>query len=206
MVVGIIGSGSIGSAVARLALKGGHKVVISNSRGPDSMAELVAQLGDLAQAGTVAAAIRDGDFVVVAIPFQARDTLFKSDLSFDDKIVVDAMNPYTDDFKVMDLGGRGSGEVVASELPGAMVVRALNTLRAQILADSGRPKGAADRLALPFAGDDHEAKRVVAAFIDSVGYDPLDVGSLKEGRKQDPGGPLYGEELTLAQATAAAAT
>jgi predicted dinucleotide-binding enzyme len=178
MTVGIIGAGSIGSTVARLAIAAGHDVVIANSRGPDTLKDLVVELGPKARAGTPAQAIAQGDLVVLAIPFRDRDSLFKSGVDFGGKIVVDAMNPFTPDFKVMDLGGRGS---------------------------DARPKGSPERIVLPLAGDDAAAKRAVASFIDSVGYDPLDIGSLVDGRRQEPPGSVFSKPLTLAQAKAAIA-
>ncbi len=204
MTVGIIGSGMIGSTVARLATQAGHSVVISNSRGPASLRSLVTELGPLAKAGTVQEAIDAGDIVVIAVPFRDREQLFTSGVSFRDKIVVDAMNPYSADFKIMDLGGRGSAELVAEELPGARVVKALNTLYFDSLAKSARPSGSAERIVLPIASDDKDAKRTVASFIDSIGYDPLDLGSLKNGRKQEPNTALFNKPLNLEQAQAIA--
>jgi 8-hydroxy-5-deazaflavin:NADPH oxidoreductase len=200
VVVGIIGSGMIGSTVARLATQAGHSVIISNSRGPGSLRSLVTELGPLARAGTVREAIESGDIVVIAVPFRDREKLFSSGVNFHDKIVVDAMNPYTADFKIMDLGERGSAELVAQELPGARVVKALNTLYYDMLAKSARPSGSAERIVVPIAGDDKDAKRTVASFIDSIGYDPLDLGSLKNGRKQEPNTALYNKPLNLEQA------
>jgi len=194
----------IGSTVARLATQAGHSVVISNSRGPASLRSLVTELGPLAKAGTVQEAIDAGDIVVIAVPFRDREQLFTSGVSFRDKIVVDAMNPYSADFKIMDLGGRGSAELVAEELPGARVVKALNTLYFDSLAKSARPSGSAERIVLPIASDDKDAKRTVASFIDSIGYDPLDLGSLKNGRKQEPNTALFNKPLNLEQAQAIA--
>jgi predicted dinucleotide-binding enzyme len=200
MTIGIIGSGQIGSTVATLAIKAGHRVVMSNSRGPDSLKELVASLGPNAKAGTPAEAAAAGDIVVLAIPFRNRETLFRSGINLRERIVVDAMNPYTADFKVMDLGGRGSAELVAQELPGARIVKGLNSLYNSTLASSSRPKGAKDRIVLPLASDDEQAKRVVANFVDSIGYDAFDNGSLRNGRTQEPNAKLYNKPLTLEQA------
>ena len=200
MTIGIIGSGNIGSTIARLAVNAGHNVVISNSRGPASMASLVSSLGDKAKAGTVDDAVRAGDIVVVAIPFGERANLFKDAAKYRGKIVVDAMNPYGDSMEPIDFGGRGSAEVVADELPGARVVKAFNTLRFSLLASDARPAGSAERIALPIAGDDAEAKQVVSSFIESIGFDVLDVGPLESGRKQEINAPLYGKQLRLADA------
>jgi predicted dinucleotide-binding enzyme len=191
----------IGSTVAQLAVKGGHRVLISNSRGPDSLSDLVKELGPNARASTVEQAATS-DIVVIAIPFRDRESLLKSGLDLRGKIVVDAMNPYAAAGKVMDLGGRGSAEIVADELPGARVVKAFNTLYYKTLASSARPKGSKDRIVLPLASDDDEAKRVVASFVDSIGYDPFDNGSLVHGRTQEPDTALYNNELTLEQARA----
>jgi predicted dinucleotide-binding enzyme len=203
MTVGIIGSGNIGGTVARLAVAAGHTVIVANSNGPESLKDLVSRLGPKARAGTPAQAIAESDLVVVGIPFLNREKLFKSGVDFRGKIVVDAMNPFTPDFKIMDLGGLGSAEIVAAELPGARVVKAFNTFDYETLNSSAKPNGSPERVVLPLAGDDAEAKRSVASFIDSVGYDPLDVGNLVEGRKLEPGS-AFNEPLTLAQAKAAA--
>ncbi|HZV80156.1 MAG TPA: NAD(P)-binding domain-containing protein [Candidatus Binatus sp.] len=200
LVIGIIGSGKIGSTVARLAVGAGHDVVISNSRGPDSLSDLVASLGPHARAATVAQAVRDGDIVVIAIPFRSRATLFGSGVDFRGKIVVDAMNAYTENFEPMDLGGKGSSELVAQELPGARVVKAFNTLYSKTLASAAQPKGSPERIVLPLASDDADAKRVVASFIDSIGYQPFDNGSLVGGRRQQPETALYNKSLSASQA------
>src|SRR5215469_9891828 len=206
MIIGIIGSGKIGSTVARLAVDAGHDVLISNTRGPDSMRDLVASLGPHARAVTVAQAVRDGDIVVIAIPFRLRATLFESGVDFRGKIVVDAMNAYTADYGLMDLGGKGSSELVAQELPSARVVKAFNTLYSKTLASAARPKGSPERIVLPLASDDAGAKRVVAGFIDSIGYEPFDDGSLVDGRRQQPETALYNVSLSASQAKTLVAT
>ena len=203
MTVGIIGAGNIGGTVARLAVAAGHDVVIANSRGPDSLKDLVAELGPRAKAATPAQAVAAGDIVVVAIPFRDREQLFKSGVDFRGKIVVDAMNPYAADFSIMDLGGRASAQVVAEELPGARVVKGFNTLYSKSLASSARPKVSPERIVLPIAGDDAVAKKTVAAFIDGVGYDPFDTGDLAGSLVQEPNAVLYNKPLTLPQAKAA---
>lgn len=200
MTIGIIGSGAIGSTVATLATKAGYRVVISNSRGLDSLQDVVKTLGPNAKAGTPAQAAAEGDIVIIAVPFRSREALFRSGIDLRDKIVVDAMNPYTADFKVMDLAGRGSAEIVAQELPGARVVKGFNTLYSATLASSARPKGAKDRIMLPLASDDEQAKRTVADFVDAIGYDAFDNGNLQNGRTQEPNTKLYNKPLTLQQA------
>jgi 8-hydroxy-5-deazaflavin:NADPH oxidoreductase len=202
MTIGIIGSGLIGSTVAGLAIKARHKVVISNSRGPESLRDLVAELGPNARAGTPADSVAAGDLVVLAVPFRDREALFKSGLNWRGKIVIDAMNPYAPDFTIMELGGRGSAEIVAHDLPGARVVKAFNTLYHKTLGASARPKGSKERIVLPIASDDEQAKRVVAEFVDSIGYDPFDNGNLVNGRTQEPNTALYNKPLTLDQARA----
>src|SRR5215469_2918057 len=206
LVIGIIGSGKIGSTVARLAVGAGHDVVISNSRGPDSLSDLVASLGPHARAATVAQAVREGDIVVIAIPFRSRATLFGSGVDFRGKIVVDAMNAYTENFEPMDLGGKGSSELVAQELPGARVVKAFNTLYSKTLASAAQPKGSPERIVLPIASDDADAKRVVAGFIDSIGYEPFDDGSLVDGRRQQPETALYNVSVSASEAKTLVAT
>ncbi|MBV8171213.1 MAG: NAD(P)-binding domain-containing protein [Candidatus Eremiobacteraeota bacterium] len=202
MIIGIIGSGNIGSTVARLAVASGHDVIISHSRGPESLRDLVAALGAHARAGTAEQAARDGDIVLIAIPFRDRAALFQSGIDLRGKVVVDAMNAYNADFTLMDLKGMGSSEIVAQELPGARVVKAFNTLYSKTLASAARPKGSTERIVLPVASDDADAKRIVSNFIDSIGYDPLDDGSLVDGRRQQPETALYNKPLSVRQAQA----
>jgi len=190
--IGFIGSGNIGSTLARLALAGGHEVVLSNRRGPDSLAPLVAELGDGARADTVEGAARAGDLVVVTVPLHAVPDL--SAELFAGKIVIDTNNYYPDrDGRIPELDDDTltTSEWVQRHLPGARIVKAFNNIIARHLGALARPAGAADRSTLLIAGDDAEAKTEAIAFIESLGYDALDTGALAESRRFQRDTPAY---------------
>jgi 8-hydroxy-5-deazaflavin:NADPH oxidoreductase len=191
MNVGIIGSGNIGRAVATRLIDGDQRVWISNSRGPESLADLEQELGQAASAATVEDAVREGDVIIVATPLAAVPGLPVDALS--GKIVVDANNYYPQrDGQIAELNaGLGSSEWFAQHLPGARVVKAFNTMWSENLIHKAVPHGAEERMALPVASDDEQAKVVVSALIDDMGFDPVDAGSLREGRRQQPGTPVY---------------
>ena len=191
MRVGIIGAGNIGRAVAIRLIDGDHTVTISNSRGPESLAELEQELGQAASAATVEDAARAGDVVVVATPLAAVPGLPAAAVT--GKIVIDANNYYPErDGQIAELdAGLGSSEWLAQHLPGARVVKALNTMWSENLIHQAVPHGAEERVALPVASDDEEAKTVVSSLIDNMGFDPVDGGTLRDGRRQQPGTPVY---------------
>ncbi len=196
MRIGIIGSGNIGGTSAALLARAGHDVVIANRRGPESLADLVGSIGPRARAGTVEEAA-DTDVVIVAVPLSAREDLPADALA--GRIVIDAMNHYPDrdgHIDAIETGETGSSEIVAALLPDARVVKALNTIWYERLRTEGRATGDPDRLAVPIAGDDADAKEVVAALIDDMGFDAVDAGSLRDGRRQQPGAPVYNRPLT----------
>jgi predicted dinucleotide-binding enzyme len=197
MRIGIIGSGKVGGTAAALLAAAGHEVALSNRRGPDSLREEVERLGPGARAATPAEAAAFGEVVIVAIPFGAYRDLPADALA--GRIVVDAGNYYPGrdgHIEALDAGTTTSSELVAGHLPGARVVKAFNTIHYARLRDEGRPRGAPDRLAIPLAGDDPEAKALVARLIDEMGFEPVDTGSLAEGgRRQQPGSPIYGRPL-----------
>ena len=197
MRIGIIGAGHIGGTLAELLARAGHQVTVSNSRGPETLAGLVEQLGDRGRAGTPTEAAGFGEVVVVSIPLGRYRDVPAGPLA--GKIVVDTNNYYPQrDGAVAELDGGGttSSELLAARWPGARVVKAFNTIYWERLRDLGRP-GAGDRLGIPLAGDDAEAKRVVAGLIDELGFDPVDNGGLAEGgRRQQPGSPVYNVPLT----------
>ena len=191
--IGIIGSGMIGSTVARLSVAAGHHVVVSNSRGPDTLAELVAELGPLAAAGTAAQAAEAGGLVVVSIPVRAYPSLPAGPLA--GRPVLDTGNYYPQrDGQIADLdtGVITSSGLLQRDLPESAVVKVFNNIFFKHLRSLPRPAGVADRSALPIAGDDEEAKAAVAAFLDSIGYDAVDAGSLAQSWRQDSGSPAYG--------------
>ena len=197
MNIGIIGSGNIGGNAARLFAKAEHDVAISNSRGPESLQDLVAGIGSNARAATVEEAASFGEVVLVAIPFFAYETLPAA--QFAGKIVVDATNYYEGRDGQIDFGGLTSGELLARHLPDTRLVKAFNTMYYETLATEGRGE---NRLVLFVAGDDDEAKAVVSGLIEEIGFEPVDTGSLRYGgRKQEPGSAIYNEPMTADQAT-----
>lgn len=201
MKIGIIGAGHIGAAAAHLFVRAGHQVALSNSRGPASLKELVGELGPRAQPTTSEEAARYGEVVLLAVPWRSPEAL-PSPAAVAGKIVIDATNPYRSDFSLYDLGDSSSSEEVHKRLPGARLVKAFNTIYYQHLEHRGRRDAPLDeRHAIFVAGDDAEAKAVVARLIEQIGFAPIDTGSLREGgRRQQPGTPLYNKLLTGAEA------
>ncbi|MEP7024829.1 MAG: NAD(P)-binding domain-containing protein [Actinomycetota bacterium] len=189
--VGFIGSGMIGGTVAGLAVAAGHHVVLSNSRGPQTLTDLASQLGPLARAGTTAEAAAT-DLVVVSIPLKAYGDVPAGPLA--GKTIADTGNYYPErDGQILglDSGQLTSSEVLQRQLPGAAVVKVFNNIYFEHLRSLARPSGAADRTYLPIAGDDPAAKAAVTAFLDSIGYGVVDAGPLAEGRRYEPGTPAY---------------
>lgn len=190
MTIGIIGAGAIARAFARQVLKAGYQVVISNSRGPEFLSQLVRELGAGIRAGTVKDAAA-AEVVTLAVPWKhVREAL--ADLSpWEGRIVVDATNPIiTPGFTVADLGGRTSSEVIADLVPGARLVKACNTLTAEVL--GADPHVAAGRRVIFMSGDDANAKAAVSRILDKAGFAPVGLGDLVAGGRmqQFPGGPL----------------
>ena len=201
MNIGILGAGNIGASAAKLFAAAGHDVRIANSRGPQSLTALVAELGDKVRAATPEDAVAFGDVVLIAVPWSHREDAIPDAGPYDDKIVIDAMNPYDEDYELEDLGNRTSSEIIKTLVPGARLVKAFNTLYYKRLAGEGKPHGSKDRLTIFIAGDDAQAKAVVAKLIDEIGFDALDTGSLAEGgRKQQPGSAIYNVPLTARDA------
>ena len=199
MNIGIVGSGNIGATAARLLAEAGHEVAVSNSRGPQTLEGLVAAIGPRARAATVEEAAGFGEVVLVAIPFFAYETLPTDLLA--GKTVVDAMNYYPGRDGEMNLDGLGSSELLARHLPDARIVKAFNTMYYETLGAEGRPDAPpAERLVLFVAGDDAEAKAVVSGLIEEIGFTPVDVGTLEDGRKQQPGSPIYNAPMNEARA------
>jgi 8-hydroxy-5-deazaflavin:NADPH oxidoreductase len=191
--IGLIGAGLIGGTVAGLAVAGGFDVVLSNSRGPETLIELVDELGPQARAATQAEAADAGDLVVVAIPLKAYRRVPVEPLA--GKVVIDTMNYYPSRdgrFPELDNGTTSSSELLQRHVPAAEVVKGFNNILFTHLQVLGRPAGSTERSALPIAGDDPQAKATVAAFLDAVGYDTVDAGPLAEGRRFQPGTPPYG--------------
>jgi predicted dinucleotide-binding enzyme len=191
--IGFIGSGMIGGTVARLSVAAGYDVVMSNSRGPETLRELVAELGPLASAATSGQAAEAGYLVVVTIPVKAIADVPAAPLA--GKAVLDTGNYYPQrdgQIEVLDNGALTSSGLLQRHLPGAHVVKVFNNIYFRHLASLARPAGAADRSALPVAGDDAAAKAAVTAYLDAIGYDTVDDGSLADSWRQEPGTPVYG--------------
>ncbi|MEU6024431.1 NADPH-dependent F420 reductase [Micromonospora sp. NPDC047134] len=192
-VVGLIGSGHIGGTLARLAVAAGYEVVLSNSRGPQTLSGLVEELGPRASAGTVDAAARAGDLVVVSIPLKSYRSVPAQPLA--GKVVIDTNNYYPQrdgQIPELDEDRVTSSELLQQHLPEARVVKVFNNIFFKHLLTLARPAGAADRSALPIAGDDAEAKAVVTGFLDRIGYDAVDAGSLADSWRFQPDTPAYG--------------
>ncbi len=205
MKIGIIGSGNMGATLARHFARAGHQVGVSNSRGPASLAGLVKSIGPNACAMTAEAAAKFGEVVLLAVPWRKPEAWPAPDWVVG-KIVIDAMNPYSADGEVMNLGSRTSSEDVARRLPGARLVIAFNTMFYHTLATEARAPGT-ERLALFIAGDDADAKAVVTKLIDQIGFVAIDTGPLREGgRKQQPGSPIYNRPMTAEQGRQALAS
>ena len=191
--IGFIGAGNIGGTVARLAVAAGFDVVVSNSRGPETLADLVAELGPHASAATPAQAATSGDIVVVTIPLKNIDQLPLAELA--GKTIIDTNNYYpARDGQIarLDSGESTVSELLQALVPTANVVKAFNNIHFRHLAVLGRPNGASDRSALPIAGDSDVAKSAVTEFLDRIGYDVVDVGPLKEGWRFEVDRPAYG--------------
>ncbi len=201
MKIGIIGAGHIGGTVARLFVRAGHEVALSNSRGPESLGKLVKELGPRVHAMSVQDAARFGEVVVLAVPWRKPEALPSPD-SVAGKIVIDAMNPYSASGGIVDLGEATSSEEVQKRLPGARLVKAFNTIYYQHLATRGRSDlPVEERHAIFVAGDDAGAKRAVSKLIEEIGFGPVDTGGLREGgRKQQPGSTIYNRPMSVRDA------
>ncbi len=200
MKVGIIGTGKIGGTLTRRLRKLGHDVKIANSRGPESLAGLAQETG--ATPVTVEEAVRDRDLIIVTIPEKnIRDLppgLFQNVPK--ETIVVDTGNYYPNqrDGRIEEIeSGLPESQWVERQL-GRPVVKAFNNIYAQHLNDLGRPKGAPNRIALPVAGDDPNAKAVVFGLLDELGFDGVDTGGLDESWRQQPGSPVYAQDFDAA--------
>jgi len=195
MNIGIIGAGSIGSAIARALARANIRSLLANSRGPDSLAGLVRDIGAPVRAGTREEAA-SADLVFVAVNWSKLRTALDGLPDWSGRIVVDANNPIEAPlFRPAELHGRVSSEVFAELVPGARVVKAFNHLPPSLVAAD--PAGAGGRRVLFYAGDDTAAKQQVAALIEQLGFFGLDLGTLAVGGRllQFPGGPLPAQHL-----------
>ncbi|WP_046500246.1 NADPH-dependent F420 reductase [Streptomyces odonnellii] len=191
--MGFIGSGNIGTTVAQLAVDAGHQVVLSNSRGPDTLAETVAQLGLRASAATSEEAAAAGDIVVISVPVKSFPHLPAAPLA--GKTVIDTCNygPERDGhIPELDSNALTSSELLLRHIPDAMLVKAFNNIFYKHLLSLARPAGAAGRSFLPIAGDSTQARAAVTKFIDSIGYSVVDAGPLTDSWRQATGTPVWG--------------
>jgi predicted dinucleotide-binding enzyme len=197
MRIGIIGTGQIGGTLARRLTRLGHDVSISNSRGPATLSELAKETG--AKPLTVQQAARAGDVVIVTIPLKSIPNLPRGlfDGVPDNVVVVDTGNYYPQqrDGRIEPIEqGTTESRWVADQL-GRPVVKVFNNIYARHLLERGKPKGAADRIALPVAGDGRRAKDVVIHLLDELGFEGVDAGTLDESWRQQPGTPVYGTDF-----------
>jgi predicted dinucleotide-binding enzyme len=191
--IGLIGSGRIGGTVARLAVDAGYDVVLSNSRGPETLTDLVDQLGPHARAATALGAAEAGDIVIVTIPLKSIDQVPVEPLR--GKVVIDTNNYYPQrDGHVAELDAETTttSEMLQRHLPESHVVKAFNNIHFAHLGSLQRPSGAPDRTALAIAGDDADAKAEATRFIDGLGYDVHDAGPLAEGWRFQRDTEAYG--------------
>ncbi|WP_028045580.1 NADPH-dependent F420 reductase [Cellulomonas sp. URHE0023] len=204
--IGFIGAGQIGGTLARLAIARGYDVIVSNSRGPATLTELVAELGDRARAGTPAEAAAEGDLVVVTIPVKAVPSVPVAELA--GKLVIDTNNYYPQrdgQIGALDDGSTTVSGYLQQHLPTSAVVKAFNNIYFGDLGTLGVPTGTPGRIALSVAGDDPEARETVVAFIDELGFDAVDVGPLSESWRFEKDHTAYGLKSDVAGMTKALA-
>lgn len=195
--IGIIGAGNIGSNVARAAIKAGYEVAIANSRGPETLTELIAELGPNATAVTPEQAAEQGDIVLVAVPLGKRDELPQAQLA--GKVVMDAHNYYPGrDGRIPELDSNEltTSELMQRTLPESRIVKAFNNIFAKEIPEHGEVEGTPGRRALPIAGNDEEAKGIVTTFLDDLGYDAVDLGPLSESWRVERDTSTYGVRTT----------
>jgi predicted dinucleotide-binding enzyme len=190
--IGLIGSGHIGSQLARLAVAQGYDVVLSNSRGPETLSALVAELGTHARAATPAEAAEAADIAVVTTPLAAIETIPVEPLA--GKVVIDTNNYYPQrDRQIAELDNESTtvSELLQRRLPTSKVVKAFNHIQAAALTTEGQEAGTPGRRALVVVGDDAAARATVAGLIDSFGFEPVEVSPLSEGWRIQRDTPGY---------------
>ncbi|ANF98740.1 NADP oxidoreductase [Paenibacillus bovis] len=195
MTTAVIGTGNIGSELARVLARGGEDLILANSRGPETITDLASELG--ARAMSTADAIAAADVVVLSIPFVAIpslvETLGQAPAS---TIIVDMSNYYPEATGVIKgIEGTASDSSWLSEQIGRPIVKAWNTIFSRSLALKGTTAGAPDRIALPVAGDDPAAKKIVMQLVSVTGFEPVDAGDLAESWRMEPGSPVYCTDL-----------
>jgi len=190
--IGIIGAGNIGSQIARAAIANGYDVVISNSRGPETLGDLVAELGPRARAGTSAEAAEAGDFVVVTIPLKSYKDVPVEPLA--GKVVIDTNNYYPQrDGVIAELEDESTttSELLQAHLPASKVVKGFNHIASAEITSDGTPAGTPNRRALATAGNDADAKALLTTLYDQFGFDTVDAGPLSEGWRVQRDTPAY---------------
>jgi predicted dinucleotide-binding enzyme len=195
--IGFVGAGNIGSQVARLAVASGYNVVLSNSRGPETLSDLVAELGPKARAATAVDAAKAGDLVVVSVPLKNYEHVPVEPLA--GKVVIDTNNYYPQrDGHIPELDNESTttAELLQSHLAKSKVVKAFNHIYAAQLTTDGKPAGTPGRRALVIAGNDAAAKATVTKMLDQFGYDTVDAGPLSEGWRIQRDTPGYGPRRT----------
>ena len=196
MKFGTIGAGAVALAFSREALAAGHEVVLSGRHGPDSLADMVGELGDGASAATVEEAA-SLDYVLLAVPWPNVEDALRGLPKWNDRVLIDATNPfiqYAPSLVLADLGGKGASEIVAGLAPGARVVKAFNSIVTARFNEGPAKNGG--RRVIFVSGDDSESKGFIKRLIESFGFEPIDLGGLVTGgRLQQPGGPLAGRDL-----------
>lgn len=197
--IGIIGSGNIGGTIGGLWVKKGHSVFFS-SRHPDELKDMVAKLGNLAQAGTVEQAVTFGDVLFIAVPYGALPQIGKDySATMKGKVMLDACNAVStrDGTIAEEVEQNGIGVTTQKYFPGVRIVRAFNTMSYMVFArEANRPD---PKLAIPIAGDDPQAMQVAAALVRDAGFDPVTVGTLADARRFQRGQPGYGQQVTAAE-------
>ena len=194
--IGILGAGKVGTAIARLAVAAGFRVLIAGSGDVSRIALIVEIVTPGAVAVTAAEAVADSDIVVLALPLGKYRSIPVPLLT--GKIVIDAMNywqPIDGVLAEFEGADRSTSEIVADLLPASRVVKTFSHLGYHQLEDEARPFGVAGRIALAIAGDDHDAVDDVAALVDALGFDPVDAGPLQAGRQFESGTPLFGAPM-----------
>jgi predicted dinucleotide-binding enzyme len=203
--VGIIGAGYIGGTAARLFADVGHEIVIANSREPETLTELVAEIGGNARAATVEEAADFGEIVLVSIPLGRYRELPAE--AFRGKIVIDTNNYYPErdgQIEELDRDEKTSTELLQEHLAGARLVKAFNTIWFEHLKTQGDANlPVEERRAIFIAGDDEEAKKTVTKLIEEIGFAAVDTGTLRDGgATQQPGTAIYNRNLTAKEAQA----
>ncbi|WP_298860335.1 NAD(P)-binding domain-containing protein [uncultured Microbacterium sp.] len=190
--LGIIGAGHIGSQVARAAVKAGYDVVIANSRGPETLADLVAELGDHARAATAADAGAAGDVVVVTVPLRALEQIPVEPLA--GKIVLDTNNYYYErdgHIDALDKGETTTSQLLQQHLPSSKVVKAFNHIPSADITTDVAPAGTPNRRALATASDHADAVEFITRFYDELGFDTVNIGPLSESWRVERDRPAY---------------